>query len=325
MRVVKQRRGGIIRRVELVDDGGQPLEVVCRFLSHLADRGYSPHTLCAYCYDLRHLFVFLERDGRSWSEFGPADALRLLGYLRRLPTVLDTRTTRDRPAGSRAAEPSSIGGRRALVHLPFVPVCHAGSGPVRVGDRGLGHFDVLVAACLQELFGAEPAQLGVWARTDDDLTEGLLGEADADVGHDPEVPARSEEQVRSSVDGHPPLVLFLEGGVLDAGQPRQNLTLCVRVSTGAGVSRGWQAFHLCDEWGDGLGAVEDSLESSSDLLCRRGQRCGVESEREAPAPAIAAPLTEEVMVVAETSNEHLGVAVLTATQGEDDGGVVVSR
>jgi integrase/recombinase XerD len=65
MRVVKQRRGGIIHRVELVDDGGQPLEVVCRFLSHLADRGYSPHTLCAYCYDLRHLFVFLERDGRS--------------------------------------------------------------------------------------------------------------------------------------------------------------------------------------------------------------------------------------------------------------------
>src|SRR5664280_2952340 len=187
---------------------------------------------------------------------------------------------------------------------------HAGSGPVRVGDRGLGHFDVLVAACLQELFGAEPAQLGVWARTDDDLTEGLLGEADADVGHDPEVPARSEEQVRSSVDGHPPLVLFREGGVLDAGQPRQNLTLCVRVSTGAGVSRGWQAFHLCDEWGDGLGAVEDSLESSSDLLCRRGQRCGVESEREAPAPAIAAPLTEEVMVVAETSNEHLGVAAI---------------
>jgi integrase/recombinase XerD len=86
MRVVKQRRGGIIHRVELVDDGGQPLEVVCRFLSHLADRGYSPHTLCAYCYDLRHLFVFLERDGRSWSEFGPADALRLLGYLRRLPS-----------------------------------------------------------------------------------------------------------------------------------------------------------------------------------------------------------------------------------------------
>jgi ubiquinone/menaquinone biosynthesis C-methylase UbiE len=28
MRVVKQRRGGIIHRVELVDDGGQPLEVV---------------------------------------------------------------------------------------------------------------------------------------------------------------------------------------------------------------------------------------------------------------------------------------------------------
>ncbi|WP_234376663.1 site-specific integrase [Streptomyces sp. CB01201] len=31
----------------------------CRFLDHLIDRGFSPHTICAYAYDLRRLFTFL--------------------------------------------------------------------------------------------------------------------------------------------------------------------------------------------------------------------------------------------------------------------------
>ena len=67
MRVVKQRRGGVVHRIELVNEEGQPVEVVGRFLAHLADRCYSPHTLSAYGYDLRHLFDFLvELDGRSW-------------------------------------------------------------------------------------------------------------------------------------------------------------------------------------------------------------------------------------------------------------------
>lgn len=55
MRVVKQREGGIVRRVVLVDDHGDEVAPVSRFLSHLFDAGYSPNTVCAYGYDLRHL------------------------------------------------------------------------------------------------------------------------------------------------------------------------------------------------------------------------------------------------------------------------------
>lgn len=86
VRVVKVREDGIVRKVRLEDAEGRPVEVVCRFLEHLVDRGSSPNTLCAYGYDLKHLFTFLQREGRSWQEFGPADTLRFLGYLRRLPS-----------------------------------------------------------------------------------------------------------------------------------------------------------------------------------------------------------------------------------------------
>lgn len=37
MRVVKQRENGIVRRVVLLDDGGDEVAPVNRFLSHLTD------------------------------------------------------------------------------------------------------------------------------------------------------------------------------------------------------------------------------------------------------------------------------------------------
>jgi integrase/recombinase XerD len=42
--------------------------------------------LCAYGYALKRLFTFLHREQLDWREFGPADALRFLGYLRKLPS-----------------------------------------------------------------------------------------------------------------------------------------------------------------------------------------------------------------------------------------------
>lgn len=36
MKVVKEREGGIVRRVRLLDDVGEPVGPVCRFLSHVA-------------------------------------------------------------------------------------------------------------------------------------------------------------------------------------------------------------------------------------------------------------------------------------------------
>jgi hypothetical protein len=39
-----------------------------------------------YGYDLRYLFMFLAKEGLDYQEFRPSDALRLLGFLRRLPS-----------------------------------------------------------------------------------------------------------------------------------------------------------------------------------------------------------------------------------------------
>lgn len=86
MRVVKVRDGGVVRKVRLLDENGRPIEAACRFLEHQSDRGSSPNTLCAYGYDLKRLFTFLHRERLDWREFGAADALRFLGYLRKLPS-----------------------------------------------------------------------------------------------------------------------------------------------------------------------------------------------------------------------------------------------
>ncbi|MDQ2738304.1 MAG: site-specific integrase [Actinomycetota bacterium] len=64
MRVVKEVEDGVVRRVRVLDDSGAELEPVVRFLSHLMDSSYSPNTVCAYAYDLRHLTELL--DDRSF-------------------------------------------------------------------------------------------------------------------------------------------------------------------------------------------------------------------------------------------------------------------
>lgn len=86
MRVVKHLDGGIVREVVLLDDRGAEVVLVNRFLSHLNDAGYSPNTVCAYGYDLRHLAGFLTERGLGWNDFRPATALEFLGYLRRVPS-----------------------------------------------------------------------------------------------------------------------------------------------------------------------------------------------------------------------------------------------
>jgi len=73
VRVVKDRVGGVVRRVVLLDDAGVEVVPVNRFLSHLTDANYSPNTVCAYAYDLAHLTRFSIRkrsvgtsSGRRW-------------------------------------------------------------------------------------------------------------------------------------------------------------------------------------------------------------------------------------------------------------------
>ena len=48
--------------------------------------GYSPNTVCAYGYDLRHLALFMAERSLGWNDFRPATSLEFLGYLRRVPS-----------------------------------------------------------------------------------------------------------------------------------------------------------------------------------------------------------------------------------------------
>ena len=86
MRVVKRCEHGIVRQVTLLDDTGREVGPVTRFLSHLTDSNYSPNTVCAYAYDLRHLAVFLDERALGWNDFRPSTALEFLAYLRRVPS-----------------------------------------------------------------------------------------------------------------------------------------------------------------------------------------------------------------------------------------------
>ena len=86
MRVVKQRENGIVRRVVLLDDRGNEVAPVNRFLSHLTDSDYSPNTVCACAYDLRHLVQFFDQQGLGWNDFRPSSALEFLACLRRVPS-----------------------------------------------------------------------------------------------------------------------------------------------------------------------------------------------------------------------------------------------
>ncbi len=86
MRVIKYCEQGIVRQVTLLDDTGCEVVQVTRFLSHLTDCDYSPNTVCAYAYDLRHLAVFLDERALGWNDFRPSTALEFLAYLRRVPS-----------------------------------------------------------------------------------------------------------------------------------------------------------------------------------------------------------------------------------------------
>ncbi len=74
------------RQVELLDEDGEPIEVVSGFMRFLAARDCSPNTLLSYAYDLRHLWRFLDRAGLSWEEFAPRHSIALLEYLRSVPS-----------------------------------------------------------------------------------------------------------------------------------------------------------------------------------------------------------------------------------------------
>jgi site-specific recombinase XerD len=72
--------------VVLLDDQGLPVMAVSGFLRHLGARGCSPNTVCAYAYDLLHLFRFLEARGMTWPELRPATSMGLLEFLRSTPS-----------------------------------------------------------------------------------------------------------------------------------------------------------------------------------------------------------------------------------------------
>jgi len=98
-------------KVRLLDERGEPVEVVSGFLRFLAARDCSPNTLMSYAYDLRHLWRFLAGQDLSWDRFGPQHSIALLEYLRSVPshrprrrmTLSVVTLDEDRPATKLAA------------------------------------------------------------------------------------------------------------------------------------------------------------------------------------------------------------------------------
>ncbi|MGX4694505.1 tyrosine-type recombinase/integrase [Streptomyces sp. JNUCC 63] len=86
VRVLHQRREDGSHLVELLDDAGEPIDVVSGFLRFLAARNCSPNTLVSYAYDLRHLWRFFGEHGLTWDVFAPPHAIPLLEYLRSVPS-----------------------------------------------------------------------------------------------------------------------------------------------------------------------------------------------------------------------------------------------
>ena len=138
MRVIKDKDGGIVRRVLLLDDGGEPVVPVVRYLGHLIDAGYSPHTACAYGYDLRYLFEFLGAEGVSWQAFGPSTALIFLGHLRRAPGPGAGRGRQRRWPGRLGGRAGPAAARRDQPHRHRGPRHRRG----QTGPRAAGHLPV---------------------------------------------------------------------------------------------------------------------------------------------------------------------------------------
>ncbi len=71
---------------ELLDDAGQPDDLIAGFLRSLAARGHSPNTQSSYAYDLLHFARFLRTQGLTYTDFTPPWSLRLLEHLRQVPS-----------------------------------------------------------------------------------------------------------------------------------------------------------------------------------------------------------------------------------------------
>jgi len=72
--------------VELVDATGSPVAPVVDYLTYLAARNCSPHTIAAYGYDLRHFWTFLAAEALDWTALTPVRAIALLLHLRTIPS-----------------------------------------------------------------------------------------------------------------------------------------------------------------------------------------------------------------------------------------------
>ena len=101
--------------------------LVNRFLSHLTDSGYSPNTVCAYAYDLRHLVAVPGRAGLTLEEFPAVDGAGVPGL-----SAADAVPASGAAAwldGRDRARPAAVGGDGAAGPCGDVEL-------LRVGDRG---------------------------------------------------------------------------------------------------------------------------------------------------------------------------------------------
>lgn len=69
------------RRYLLVDDNGEPVEVVYKFLKFKDNAGRARNTLRAYCYHLKGFFEFLQQKDIDYRDVGIDDMAEFMGWL----------------------------------------------------------------------------------------------------------------------------------------------------------------------------------------------------------------------------------------------------
>lgn len=74
-------------RTRLLDDAGDPVPLVDRFLRHLENGNRSPNTVAAYAYDLQHFWRFLTANGLEVTTFAARHSIDLLAYLADIRTA----------------------------------------------------------------------------------------------------------------------------------------------------------------------------------------------------------------------------------------------
>ncbi len=147
--------------VRAVDDDVTTAEVVADFALHLtAARGLSPHTVRAYCGDVRHLLAFARRRGRRWDD---VDLTVLRAWLAAMVAARLARATLARRGAAVRAFYAWAAAERLVPSDPALRLVTAQPGSTLPTALGLEQATTLVETARDAAQEGDPIALRDWA------------------------------------------------------------------------------------------------------------------------------------------------------------------